>query len=261
VSPVLLFDSHLHLTDEAFADDLAETLARARAAGVCELVTVASSLADARAALRLARSEAGMWCSAGVHPHEASAWDAGARAELEELLGEPAVVAVGEVGLDYHYDHAPRAVQRQAFAEQLELAASAAMPVIVHTRDADADTRRFIDEFRGRVRGVLHCFTGGRELLEAALEAGWFISFSGLVTFRKFAGVEEVRAVPETRILIETDSPYLAPVPRRGRRNEPSFLPHTCEALAALRGVGAEAMAASSRANARALYGLTEERS
>ena len=251
-----LFDSHLHLTDAAFADERDETIARARDAGVVGMVTVASNPLDARRAVDLADRHEGIWATAGLHPHEARDYAPGQLARLRSLTAEPSVVAIGETGLDYHYDHSPRAEQAKAFGGQLELAAEVGLPVVVHSRTADSDTIGFIEAFAGAVIGVLHCFSGGMALLEAGLEAGWYVSFSGIVTFKKFEDVELVRLVPPDRLLIETDSPYLAPVPRRGKRNEPALVRHTCAALASIRGAETDELARATLENACRFYGV-----
>ena len=250
-----LFDSHCHLTAGAFGDDLDAVLGRARDAGVTGLVTIASDPEDAERAARIASTIDGIWCTAGIHPHEADRFDPGLIARLRELCAAPEVVAIGEAGLDFHYDNAPRETQRACFAAQLALAAELDLPIVVHSRDADAETRELIRSAPG-ARGVLHCFTAGEELLDAGLDAGWMVSFSGIVTFRRFDGADLVRRVPDDRLLIETDSPYLAPVPHRGRRNEPSFLPATCAAVAAMRGRTPETVAELTRRNALEFYGL-----
>lgn len=256
MSEIQLFDSHLHLSDSAFDEDRRAVLQRARDAGVAELVTVASDPADAARSIDLARAFPTVWATAGLHPHAAAAFSTEVLTELEALAALPDVVAVGETGLDFHYDNAPREEQQHAFRCQLQLAERTGLPVVVHSRDADLETAALIAEFAGRVLGVLHCFTGGHELLETGLEAGWFVSFSGIVTFKKFDGEKAVRHVPADRLLIETDSPYLSPVPRRGRRNEPSFLIHTCRRVAEIRGERLEATAEITRANALRFYHL-----
>jgi len=250
-----LFDSHCHLTAGAFEQDLEPVLARARAEGVTELVTIASDLDDAARALGLARETDGLWSSAGLHPHEADHFDDSTIAGLRRLAAEPEVVAIGEAGLDFHYDNAPRERQLECFEAQLSLAAELDLPIVVHSRDADAETAALVRDATG-ARGVLHCFTGGPELLETGLDAGWMVSFSGIVSFRRFDGADLVRRVPDDRLLLETDSPYLAPVPNRGRRNEPSFLPLTCAAVAGIRDQALETIADVTRRNARAFYGL-----
>ncbi|MGH7553599.1 MAG: TatD family hydrolase [Longimicrobiales bacterium] len=255
---MVLFDSHCHLTDAAFAEDLEDVLRRAREAGVTGVVSIASDLDDAMAAQRLASAHEEAWCTAGIHPHVAVEAKGDQRGRLRDLLGASRVVALGEAGLDYHYDNSPRDVQRRVFGMQLEIAGEVGLPVVVHSRDADDDMAAMIREYQGTVTGVLHCFTGRTRLLDIGLEADWYISFSGLITFRNYADAGLLRAVPEERLLLETDSPYLAPVPMRSKRNEPSFLPHTCTVAAQIRGAEPEALAAFTTRNARAFYGIGE---
>ncbi len=251
-------DSHVHLADPAFDDDRAEVVERARTAGAVALVCIGESLDAARRAGDLAARYPGFcYFTAGVHPHDAATFEAdlgvaGIRAELAR-----GAVAVGECGLDYHYDHSPRGRQREAFAAQLALAGEYARPAVVHTREAEDDTREMVSEAGAAgVRGVLHCFTGSHSLARAALDAGWYISLSGIVTFRKWIDDELVRLVPDDRLLVESDAPYLAPVPHRGRRNEPGWVPRTIERVAALRGVPSDALAEQTATNARTLFGL-----
>ena len=253
----MFFDTHCHLTDDAFAADRDEVIARAVAAGVERMVTICSDARDLEAVLALARGHDAVWGTAGIHPHEArhSSPDALVRVR-EAVAGEPRIRAIGECGLDFHYDHSPRDVQRAVFRAQLKLAAELGRPVIVHAREADADTAHLIREFRGRVTGVLHCFSGGSELLEVGLDAGWYVSFAGMVTFSRYDGRELLRAVPADRLLVETDSPYLAPTPHRGKRNEPAFVVRVAEAVAQLRGEPLEEVAHATTATARALYGI-----
>ncbi|MGH7542818.1 MAG: TatD family hydrolase [Gemmatimonadota bacterium] len=258
-----LFDSHCHLQDPAFDDDRGDVLARALEAGVGEIAVIASDPASAEAARDLvAESEAEdgprlVW-TAGLHPHVAERWTRGVRRELEALL-DAGAAAVGETGLDFHYDHSPRDVQRDVFGEQLALAIARDLPVVVHSRDADEETLDLI-EASGipSERVVLHSFSGSLAMLERAIEAGAYVSFSGMVTFRSFPAETLVARVPADRLLAETDAPYLAPVPHRGRRNEPAFVVETVESLAALHGVDGTAMGALTRANARRFYGLAD---
>jgi TatD DNase family protein len=253
---MIVFDSHCHLTDARFAADLDDVLGRARAAGVAGVVTIASNLADARAAAELAGAHADVWCSAGIHPHEATDYSTAVLPVLEELLAAPRVVAIGETGLDYHYDNAPRAAQRQSFEAHLDLALRTGLPVVVHARSADADTAALIRAAGPGVRGVLHCFAGQLPLLEAGLDAGWWVSFAGMISFRNYDGAHLVRAVPADRLLAETDSPYLAPVPHRGRRNEPAHVRHVVEAMARIRDENPAELAAATTRNARDFYGI-----
>jgi TatD DNase family protein len=250
-----LFDSHCHLTDERFADDLAAVLQRAWDAGVSGIVSIASSAADAVAARDIAAADPRIRCTAGLHPHQAHAGDAGEVRRIRELLDDPLVVAVGETGLDYHYDNSPRAVQRRLFDEHMRMGADTGLPVVVHSRDAEADTAAVI-RAAGSGRGVLHCFTAGAALFDAAMEADWYISFAGLITFRNFDNQDLLRAAPAERLLIETDSPYLAPVPHRGQRNEPAFVAATARAAAAIRGEDEAGLAAQTTSNALRFYAL-----
>jgi TatD DNase family protein len=249
-----LFDSHCHLTDDRFAGE-AETVAeRAREAGVESLVVIASDEEDAGAARDLAR-RIGAWSTAGIHPHVADRAPNGL-GRVRELLAERDVVAVGETGLDYHYDNAPREAQRDSFAAHLELAAEVGKPVVVHSRDSDDDMIAMIRDAGPDVRGVLHCFAGSPALFEAGVEAGWYVSFSGLLTFPSYATKGLAAAVPPDRLLIETDAPYLAPVPHRGKRNEPAYVVEVARAVAGLTGESPEEVAARTSRNARAFYGV-----
>ncbi|UCC73659.1 MAG: TatD family hydrolase [Gemmatimonadota bacterium] len=253
-----LFDSHAHLTDESFAPELGDVLARAAERGVDAVVSIASELDDARAAIELARttSRPRVWATAGIHPHHAERCTPETLAELEQLARSDLVVAVGETGLDFHYENAPRRRQIEAFRAQLGVAERLDLPVVVHSRAADDETAALIREYADRVVGVLHCFSGGAELLKAGLEGGWYVSFSGLVTFKNFRDLESVQQVPGDRLLVETDSPYLAPVPLRGRRNEPAFVEHTLRRLAEIRGEDPGGIAEATFENARRFYGL-----
>jgi TatD DNase family protein len=252
----MYFDSHCHLTDQRLAGDSDAVVARARAAGVSAMVTIASDEQDAVEALRLATA-LGLHSTAGIHPHQADRPDQ-AFQKIRELAEDPRVVAVGETGLDYHYDHAPRARQRELFIRHLELGAATGLPVVVHSRDADEDTAAIIREAPRGVSGVLHCFAGGRNLFETAVTVGWYISFSGLITFPRYENADLVTATPSDRLLIETDSPYLAPVPYRGRRNEPAYVVDVARRAAELRGDTLHQVAAQTSRNARAFYSLPE---
>jgi TatD DNase family protein len=250
----MLFDSHCHLTDPAFRDDLAEVLERARAAGVEAIVSIASSPEDTRAGLTLARGPEPIWTTAGIHPHEAGSGTREALAEVGDLLGNDEVVAVGECGLDYHYDHASRVDQRRVFRAQVRLAADTGLPLVIHARSCDEDMLAAIADFPEGIRAVLHCFTGSDGLLEAALERGLHVSFTGIVTFRGYASPHQVAAVPHDRIMVETDAPYLTPVPHRGERNEPAHVRRVAEAIATLRGETLDDIAESTSRNAREFY-------
>ena len=239
-----MLDSHCHLADEAFGDDLPAVVERARAAGIQRVLCIlAAGNADERGRAEVLQA---IWpevrFACGVHPHQAGDW-AGRETEVAALVraeveGDEATCVVGEIGLDYHYDFAPRGVQRRVFAAQVELAVSLGLPVAVHTREAEAETWEILGEAGGRsLRGILHCFTGDLAAAEAALALGLHISFSGIVTFPRAGGLREVVAsVPADRLLVETDAPYLAPVPHRGRRNEPAWVMPVLETVAEARG-------------------------
>jgi TatD DNase family protein len=248
-----MFDSHCHLTDPAYAPDLPDVLRRAQAAGLRGVVTIASNADDADAAHALATQFDSVWCTAGIHPHDASTTDRDFE-RIREAVRRTHVVAVGETGLDYHYDNSPRDAQRRSFDRHIALAEETELPLIVHSRDAEDDILAALRTAGPRVLGVLHCFSGSRVLLDAALEAGWYVSFAGMITFRKFSGEDLVRSVPQDRLLLETDGPYLAPVPHRGKRNEPAWLAATCEAAARIRGEAVEVVAAGTDENARHFY-------
>ncbi len=255
-----LVDSHAHLADPAFDADRDEVVERARAAGAEAIVCIGESLDAAARARDLAGRHPGLvFFTAGVHPHDAADFDPLRDPERIALMIGHGAVAVGECGLDYHYHHSPRDRQRRAFAAQLALARDAARPVVVHTREAEDDTRAMVLEAGAAgVRGVLHCYTGSHALAEAALSVGWYVSFSGIVTFRKWKDDALLRLVPDDRLLAESDSPYLTPVPYRGKRNEPAWVEHTVARLALARGVDPGTVGAIVASNARRLFGLAE---
>jgi TatD DNase family protein len=250
-------DSHAHLADAAFAGDRDAVIARARQAGAAAIVCIGESIQAASLAAQYAAQYPGfVFPTAGIHPHDAATFDEQRDIpRLRELLA--AGVAVGECGLDYHYDNSPRDAQRAAFAAQIGLAAEMKMPVVVHTREAEDDTRAFVGEARAAgVLGVLHCYTGTHSLAEHALAAGWYVSFSGIVTFKKWTDVALLRLVPRDRLLVESDSPYLAPVPFRGKRNEPAWVAHTVASVAAARGDDPIELGRITAENAQRLFGL-----
>ncbi|MGQ0562227.1 MAG: TatD family hydrolase [Gemmatimonadota bacterium] len=254
----MFFDSHCHLTDERFRADADQVVANALTAGVLRLITVSSTPDDAKAALEIAQRHENVWATAGVHPHAVAEVSRDAISRVADLAEDARIVGIGETGLDYYYDNAPRPLQRQALRRHVELAADLALPLIIHCREADDDMISLIREVEGEVFGVLHCFDGTVELLEAGIEAGWMISFSGLVTFKNYDGEGLVRDVPPEQLMIETDSPYLAPVPHRGGRNEPAFVKHVAETLARMRGETLEDVAAYTFRNATRFYGLPQ---
>lgn len=261
-----VIDAHCHLADEVFASDLAAVVARAQAAGVTRaLCVVAAGEADelARAAA-VARAWPSVCFSAGVHPHAAARYagnlDEVAAAVRAAVAALPGMCAIGEIGLDYHYDLAPRDVQRQVFARQIALARELGAPIVIHTREADADTVAMLRSEGARcVSGMFHCFTGTEALAREALALGFHISFSGIVTFPRAAPLRDVaKRVPDDRLLAETDSPYLAPVPHRGTRNEPARIGSVYATLAEARGAPAGRLAAVIAANFERLFGRTD---
>lgn len=257
-------DSHAHLADEAFDSDRDAVIARARENGADAIVCIGSGsgagdvLGAARASASVAEHYPGfIWSTAGIHPHDASGFDQLRDLELLREHVSRGAVAIGECGLDYHYDNSPRDHQRRAFSAQLALALELSKPVVVHTRDAESDTQAMIVEAaKAGVVGVLHCYTGSHALARSAIEHGWYVSFAGIVTFRKWTDDELIRLVPDDRILAESDAPYLAPMPHRGKRNEPAWVRHTVRKLANARNDDPAAMAARVTANARRLFAL-----
>ena len=248
-------DSHAHLQGSYFEDGLA-VIARARAAGVARMVVVGTDLASSRAAFALCAGEEGLYPTAGMHPHDAAESDALTREGIEALCRRPECVAVGETGLDWFRNRAPRVAQLDNFAWQLDLAQRLGKPVVIHCREAHADTVHALETFP-LATGVMHCWSMGPAELEPYLAHGLMISFSGIVTYPKNEHLRAAAAaVPDERLLVETDCPYLAPQPRRGQRNEPALIVHTLETLAEVRGTTVEALTRLTTANAERLFGL-----
>jgi len=250
----VLIDTHCHLGDAAFADDFAETLVRAEAAGVAHVVVIGESRESAARALEFAAGDRRLSATAGVHPHIASGWDQSASRWLADQLGDPRIVAAGEMGLDYHYDNSPRERQRDAFDAQMGLAVGAGKPVVIHAREADEDVAAILRNHPGAA-GVLHSWSSGEVLLRAGLDLGLYFSFSGMVTFRSWHGDDVIRRIPRDRILVETDAPYLAPVPHRGKRNEPAFVVEVARRIAAVIGPSPEEVERITTENAVRLFG------
>ncbi len=251
----MLIDSHAHLAGEKFAGDRDAMLQRAWDAGLSHVVVIGETSTAAR---DLSRTDpARLSFTAGVHPHEADTFDAARDLPLLRALVADGAVAIGECGLDYHYDHSPRALQHAAFQCQLDLAAESKLPVVVHTRQAEEDTIRMMRAAAASgVLGVLHCFTGSPDLARVAIDVGWYISISGIATFKTWERDDVVALVPDQQLLVETDSPYLAPVPHRGKRNESAFLPSTVERLAIVRGTSPEVLASVTAENAIRFFRL-----
>ena len=253
----LLVDSHCHLDFADFAAERGEVIARARRAGVGTMVTICTKITEFPAIRAIAESDPDIWCTVGIHPHEAASEPDTGEAALVDYANHPKVIGIGECGLDYHYDHAPRDRQAEVFRTHARAAKRAGVPMVVHTREADTDTARLLTEESdgGRLAGVLHCFTSGRELAMHGLDLGFYVSFSGIVTFKSAADLREiVKAVPLDRLLVETDAPYLAPIPMRGKRNEPAFVVHTAAAIAEMKGISADALAEATTANFHRLF-------
>ena len=245
-----MIDTHAHLDA---LEEPSEVIARARAAGVTRIVTIGTGIESCRSALALTEHD-GVYAALGIDPHQAATEEAARVGELRELLSHPKAVAVGEAGLDYHYGAERKPEQRELFASQLGLARELELPIVVHTRSANADTAAMLREHDGTV--VMHCFSEP-ELLSAGVECGWYVSFAGNVTYPKADELRSAAAhVPADRLLVETDSPYLAPQPLRGRSNEPAHVLHTVAALAAARGEDADELAARLDANASAAFRL-----
>ena len=248
----MLIDSHCHLVYDGLADRQDEVLASARARGVGGFLNISTRQSEWNDVIAVADREPDVWASVGVHPHEADAHpDLGASA-LVEASRHPRVVAIGECGLDYHYDKSDRAAQRERFAAHIEAARQTGLPLIIHTRDAEEDTAAILIKAvgKGGIRAVLHCFTGSAELARTALDLGLTISISGIVTFKNAKDLQETaKAIPLDRLLVETDSPFLAPVPHRGRTCEPAFVADTAAFLAELRDEPLDLLASATTAN------------
>ena len=254
---MLLADSHAHLDDRQFDPDRPAVLARAREAGVEIIVNVAFDLASCHRALQLAEEYAPVYATVGVHPHGAARAPAGYLRVLRSLARHSKVVALGEMGLDYYRDLSPRPVQQRVFREQLSLAAELGMPAVIHSRNAHGDLLAILEEIRPPVPVVLHCYSGDWSLARRCLALGCYLSFAGPVTYPQAGPLQEVaRKVPLDRLLVETDAPYLPPVPHRGRRNESAYVALVVEKIAELRGIPAEEVAAAAFANTRRVFGI-----
>ncbi|MCZ6863604.1 MAG: TatD family hydrolase [Alphaproteobacteria bacterium] len=242
----MLVDSHCHLEYPAFEQDFEAMMTRASAAGVGTMLTICTTLSGFEQVRAIAEARDNVWCTVGVHPHEAEPEGVDRPDRLIELSAHARVVGIGETGLDYYYDHSPREAQRTNFRAHIAAARQTGLPLIVHTRDADGETMDILEEehAKGAFDGVIHCFSASQTLATRALELGLLISFSGIVTFRKAEAVQAVaRTTPLDRILVETDAPYLAPMPNRGKRNEPAFVSDTAAFVAKLRGVETDELA------------------
>jgi TatD DNase family protein len=255
-----LIDTHAHLDSDQFAADLPAVLERARSAHVVQVVAIGITAVSSANCVRLAREQAWVFATVGIHPNDLTEmapddWDS-----IVNLCGEPGVVGVGETGLDRYWDRVPFAMQEEWFARHLELGRAHSLPVVIHCRDAEADVVRMLREAfdrHGPIRGVMHSFVGSAQTAEACLAMGLYLSFAGMLTYKNAAGVRDVAAtVPLERLLVETDCPYLSPVPLRGKRNEPANVVHTATCLAGVHGIDLETLAGQTTTNARRLFGL-----
>ena len=257
----MLFDSHAHVDGPEFAADRPDVLARARAAGVQRMVVIGAvgDTTSAERSVALAESDPEIWATVATHPHDVEKMTDAWWAVHERLAPHPRVVAIGETGLDYYYDHSPRQAQQTAFARFLELAHKVGKPVVCHIRDAHEDARAILKEGRaGELGCVIHCFTGTPDDAKAYAELGYYVSFSGIVTYKTAQPIRDaVPLVPRERLLIETDCPYLAPIPKRGKRNEPGFIVHTAEVVAHCAGMSFEELAAQTVENTCRVFHLT----
>ncbi len=252
-----LIDTHCHLDFPELYRDLDQILARAEKAGVSRMISICTKLEDFPRIRTIAESHAPVFCAVGVHPHEASRYPSLTARELVALADGAKTIAIGETGLDDHYTHSPMEAQETSFRLHIEAARQTGLPLIVHSRSADDATIRILEEEyqKGAFSGLLHCFSAGEGLARAALEIGFYVSFSGILTFKKAENVRKVAEFcPSQRLLVETDAPFLAPEPHRGKRNEPAFVCHTAARLADLRGISHDALAQITTENARCLF-------
>lgn len=253
-----LIDSHCHLDSAEFNDDREAVIERALEAGVEHMMAIGTGEGppDLEAGVRMADKYPAFYATVGVHPHDAAKAGSDDFKRLADLLAHPKVLAVGEIGLDYHYDFSPREIQKSAFIRQMEIAAQSKKPIVIHTREAWDDTLALIGQHWALhgIGGIMHCFSGGTDEGRRALDLGFYLSFGGIVTFPKALAVQEAaKMAPRDRILIETDAPYLAPVPKRGKRNEPALMVHTARKLAELRGESYEDICSATTGNFRRL--------
>lgn len=254
----LLIDSHCHLDFPDFAEDLPGVIARAKAAGIGRMVTISTRVAKADVYRRIAEEHPEVFFTVGTHPHNAAEEPDVAASTIVEAVRHPRCIAVGEAGLDFHYDKSPRDVQERVFRTHIAAARESGLPLVIHARNADDEMIRILTEEHGRGRfdAILHCFSSGRRLAEVGVELGFYVSFSGILTFKNSDEIRSIarEVVPRDRLLVETDAPYLAPVPHRGKRNEPAYVAHTARVLAETIGVSAEEIAQITTANFERLF-------
>ena len=253
----MFFDTHAHYYDRQFDDDRDELLKSMPQAGIELIVNPADTMASCHTVIEMAEKYSFMYAAVGVHPENASEMDDGSIGELRELASHPKVVAIGEIGLDYHYEYTPREVQKVRFVQQMDLARELSLPVIIHEREACQDVLDIVTKYPD-VKGVLHCFSGSWETAQTVLKQGWYISFTGVVTFKNARkAVEVAEKMPLDRLMLETDSPYLAPVPHRGKRNSSLYLPYIAEKIAEVRGVTTQEIAETTLKNGKEFFGIT----
>ncbi|WP_320606716.1 TatD family hydrolase [Christensenella hongkongensis] len=253
---MMLFDTHAHLLDERFDEDREELIGRLPLEGVEYVVEASSDLADSIRAAALAKEHRMIYSAVGVHPHSAGEWDQKTAVALRSLAKEEKVVAIGEIGLDYHYDFSPRETQKKAFEQQVELALEVNLPIVVHSREATADTLEILRKFP-QVRGELHCFSGSAETARELVKMGFYIAFGGALTFKNARKtLEAAQAVPMERLLIETDCPYMTPVPLRGKRNEPAYVRYVAQRLAEVKNVDEAEIARVTMKNAKRFFDI-----
>jgi len=256
----MFVDSHCHLNYPEFTNDLDGVIKRAAEVGITKMLTICTELSEAQAVLDIANSRDEIYCSVGVHPHEAklAVEEGGLYEGLKQYTQFKKVVGLGETGLDYYYEHSPKAAQQEAFEAHISVAKETGLPLIIHTRDAEEDTIAMLRKEQGNITGVIHCFSGTQWLCDQALALGFYISISGIVTFKKAEEIREsVKTVPLDRLLLETDAPYLAPVPMRGKGNEPSFMIHTAKAVAELKDISMDELAKVTTNNFAILFNKT----
>ncbi len=254
---MLLVDSHCHLNFPDFRDDLEEVIARARAGGVGVMQTICTKMSEFEEVYRIAEAHDQIYCSVGVHPHEAGKSPIVTVEELVACAARPKVIGLGETGLDYYYEHSPREAQQQSFRHHIEAARRTGLPVIIHTRDAEEDTLQILAEElqRGQFTGLIHCFTSSKQFADKCIEFGFYISLSGILTFKKAVNLQEAaRDLPLARLLVETDAPYLAPIPYRGKRNEPSYTIYTNKFLSEIKGIDENTCAEQTTKNFFSLF-------
>lgn len=258
----MLIDTHCHLQDKRFAGDLEAVLDRAQEAGVAYALVVGSNLATSREACELAQKYPQLFAIVGVHPHDSKDADRATFDEIRKLAAQERVVALGEMGLDYHYDFSPRKIQQRVFRYQIGLARELGLPIVIHDREAHADTMAILKEEKAEeVGGVLHCYSGSWEMARECIKMGFYISIAGPVTFANAKKlVQVVENLPLEHLLVETDAPYLTPVPHRGKRNEPAYVRHVAEAIARIKGIAVEEVEEQTTANAIKLFGLPVEK-